>query len=280
MMECGTLTIRGKVRMSDEDSVFCARIYSMEEDIDNSITFGMVADGMGGGEKGEIASKYTVQVFAKNINEMVIRGDLSSEKIKEVMMKSVTEANDLVSNYARGHDIKMMGTTVTAAVVKADTMFVINIGDSRTYLISKDGNVKKKTKDHSYVQELVDNGFLDESEVRTHPQRNIVTRVVDGTKDAVPDFYQWKIYSGDTVVMCCDGLWGPLDDRVISKTVSSEGNIQEKARLLVETANELDGSDNISVVILRQLNGEKEENFISLSTKKKKLEASGVVYND
>ncbi len=280
MMECGMFTSRGKVRENDEDSVFCSYVHSTSEGLDNSVTLGIVADGMGGGEKGEIASRFAVQTLVKNVDEMVIQGDLSSEKIREVMAKSITEANDLVFKYARDHDIKMMGTTVTAALVKVDNIYVVNIGDSRTYLISRNGDVKKKTKDHSYVQELVDGGYLSELAVRSHPKRNIVTRVVDGTKDAIPDFYQWQIYKGDAVVLCCDGMWEPLDDRVIAKTVSSEGAIQEMVKLLIDTANELDGSDNISAVILKQLSGQEESNFISALTKKRKTEASEVLRVD
>lgn len=280
MMECGMLTSKGKVRENDEDSILYMRIRSMGEGLNNTVTLGVVADGMGGGESGEIASRYAVQVLTKNVNEMVIRGTLSSGEIKVVLLKSVSEANDLVAKYKKDHDIKMMGTTVTAALVKSDTMYVVNIGDSRTYLISRDGNVKKKTKDHSYVQELVDGGYLDAGGVRTHPQRNIVTRVVDGTKDAIPDFYQWQIFKGDTVVMCCDGMWEPLDDRIIAKTVSSEGDTQEKVKLLIETANELDGTDNISAVILRQLEGQEETEFIGALTKKKKSEVSEVLRSD
>lgn len=274
------LTSKGKVRENDEDSILYMRIRSMGEGLNNTVTLGVVADGMGGGESGEIASRYAVQVLTKNVNEMVIRDTLSSSEIKVVLLKSISEANDLVAKYKKDHDIKMMGTTVTAALVKSDTMYVVNIGDSRTYLISRDGNVKKKTKDHSYVQELVDSGYLDAGDVRTHPQRNIVTRVVDGTKDAIPDFYQWQIFKGDTVVMCCDGMWEPLDDRIIAKTVSSEGDTQEKVKLLIETANELDGTDNISAVILRQLEGQEETEFIGALTKKKKSEVSEVLRSD
>lgn len=272
MMDCGMTSIRGKIRENDEDSVFYSSLHGISEGVDNSITLGIVADGMGGGENGEIASRYAVHVLLKNVNDMVIKSNFSPDIIKQVLLKSIAEANELVSKYIKDHGVKTMGTTVTAALIKSDTVYVVNIGDSRTYLISKDGNVKKKTKDHSYVQELVDGGYLDESKVRSHPQRNIVTRVVDGTDDANPDFYQWQIFKGDSVVLCCDGMWEPLDDRVIAKTVSTEGNLQEKVRLLVDAANELDGSDNISVIVLKQLDGLEEKNYISEVTKRKRPE--------
>ena len=265
-------SIKGKIRENDEDSVFYSSLHGISEGVDNSITLGIVADGMGGGENGEIASRYAVHVLLKNVNDMVIKSNFSPDIIKQVLLKSIAEANELVSKYIKDHGVKTMGTTVTAALIKSDTVYVVNIGDSRTYLISKDGNVKKKTKDHSYVQELVDGGYLDESKVRSHPQRNIVTRVVDGTDDANPDFYQWQIFKGDSVVLCCDGMWEPLDDRVIAKTVSTEGNLQEKVRLLVDAANELDGSDNISVIVLKQLDGLEEKNYISEVTKRKRPE--------
>jgi protein phosphatase len=280
MMDCGLLSIKGKVRENDEDSIICMNISMMNEGKENTVTLAAVADGMGGGEKGEFASKYAIQRLVKSIIDIFLDGDLSSDKIKQAFSNSVSEANEFLKEYKRNNNIKMIGTTLTAVLINIDTMYVMNIGDSRTYLISKDGKIKKKTKDHSFVQKLVDEGFLDESNIRTHPQRNIVTRVIDGTDDSVPDFYEWRIYKGDTIVLCCDGLWEPLEDKVIGKTVSSGMNLQETVKLMVDTANTIDGSDNISAVILRQVEGQDEEPLLKVATRKLIAKTKENVSND
>lgn len=268
MMKYGLKSIIGKVREKDEDSIFVLSIQSNEENKNYSIAMGIVADGMGGGERGEIASSLAVKTISNNILKLIQENNLISNKIEEELKDSIKQANDKIKKYKIASSISEMGTTVTLALVISNDVYVANVGDSRTYLISSEGKILEKTKDHSYVQELVDNGMIKESEVRKHPNRNIITRVLDGEEDAIPDIYHWKIYKGEYLLLCCDGLWESLEDDVIGKTLILRDDPQEIVDELIELANELDGSDNISAILLKQMDDPEKNDILNVKTRR------------
>ena len=262
------LSIKGKVRENDEDSILCLTLKRGGGNSDTVGLFCALADGMGGGERGEIASSLAINVASKYSTDLILGSSLDENLIKDKMMKIVEESNDEIKKYRKEHNIENMGTTLTAALILKDRLFVVNIGDSRTYLIASDGKIRKKTKDHSYVQELVDNGFLTEDKIRDHPKRNLVTRIIDGEIGNFADFYHWQIFKGDTVLLCCDGFWEPLSDEFIGKSLSSDEDPQLIAESMAELANDIDGSDNISLIIIKpdiQLN---EKEYIESKTVK------------
>jgi protein phosphatase len=264
----GMLSIKGKVRENDEDSILCVTLKRGGGNSDTAGLFCALADGMGGGERGEIASLLAINVASKYSTDLILGSSLDENLIKEKMMKIVEESNDEIKKYRKEHNIENMGTTLTAALILKDQLFVVNIGDSRTYLIASDGKIRKKTKDHSYVQELVDNGFLTEDKIRDHPKRNLVTRIIDGEIGNFADFYHWQIFKGDTVLLCCDGFWEPLSDEFIGKSLSSDEDPQLIAESMAELANDIDGSDNISLIIIKpdiQLN---EKEYVESKTVK------------
>jgi serine/threonine protein phosphatase PrpC len=264
----GMLSIKGKVRENDEDSILCVNLKRGGGNSDTGGLFCALADGMGGGERGEIASSLAINVASKYSTDLILGSSLDENLIKDKMMKIVEESNDEIKKYRKEHNIENMGTTLTAALISKDQLFVVNIGDSRTYLIASDGKIRKKTKDHSYVQELVDNGFLTEDKIRDHPKRNLVTRIIDGEIGNFADFYHWQIFKGDTVLLCCDGFWEPLSDEFIGKSLSSDEDPQLIAESMAELANDIDGSDNISLIIIKpdiQLN---EKEYIESKTVK------------
>jgi len=264
----GMLSIKGKVRENDEDSILCVTLKRGGGNSDTAGLFCALADGMGGGERGEIASSLAINVASKYSTDLILGSSLDENLIKDKMMKIVEESNDEIKKYRKEHNIENMGTTLTAALILKDQLFVVNIGDSRTYLIASDGKIRKKTKDHSYVQELVDNGFLTEDKIRDHPKRNLVTRIIDGEIGNFADFYHWQIFKGDTVLLCCDGFWEPLSDEFIGKSLSSDEDPQLIAESMAELANDIDGSDNISLIIIKpdiQLN---EKEYVESKTVK------------
>jgi protein phosphatase len=270
LIEYGIMSIKGKVRQKDEDSAMCMiNVHGINGCVENTVSVAAVADGMGGGEKGEIASKIAVNTLIKNLTSSILEKELSKSVIIDLLTTSVREANQAIMEYAKENNLSSIGTTLTAALMESDQVYVVNIGDSRTYLISKDGRIKKKTKDHSYVQQLVDNGLLKEIDVKKHPQRNIVTKILNGGGDAEPDIYQWQIFRNDYVLLCCDGLWEPLTDEIIGKTISSGGSPQETVKTMVEAADEIDGSDNITAIILRKSDGMDEGQFLNVQTMKR-----------
>jgi len=264
----GMLSIKGKVRENDEDCILCVTLKRGGGNSDTAGLFCALADGMGGGERGEIASLLAINVASKYSTDLILGSSLDENLIKDKMMKIVEESNDEIKKYRKEHNIENMGTTLTAALILKDQLFVVNIGDSRTYLIASDGKIRKKTKDHSYVQELVDNGFLTEDKIRDHPKRNLVTRIIDGEIGNFADFYHWQIFKGDTVLLCCDGFWEPLSDEFIGKSLSSDEDPQLIAESMAELANDIDGSDNISLIIIKpdiQLN---EKEYVESKTVK------------
>jgi protein phosphatase len=225
---------------------------SYESHFESSITdicLCALADGMGGGSRGDVASGIALKAFVGSTRQLV-REDLDVSKIRKEIINAVSEANIAVNDYRRKNKIEEMGTTITAAFVLGKNMYVVNVGDSRTYVING-GKVQKKTKDNSYVQELVDAGRITSEQARIHPRRNEITRVLGFDKYVEVDFYEWRIFDGDSILLCCDGLWEPLGDDLIAQYASKNIPAVNLVKEMVEEANQLDGSDNISAILFR-----------------------------
>lgn len=140
-----------------------------------------------------------------------------------------------------------MGTTLVAATILDHVLYFANVGDSRLYLINKE--IRQLSKDHSMVEEMVRLGGLTEEEAKHHPDKNIITRAM-GVKDKVePDFFEYRLKGGDTILMCSDGLTNMVDDDEIFQIVKSARDIVEAVETLIQRANENGGSDNIGIVL-------------------------------
>jgi protein phosphatase len=204
--------------------------------------FAVVADGMGGHNAGEVASRIvvdTVREMLENADPEIIR--------KSDVQNMLAAANTAVYKNALENPERIgMGSTATMAVFSRDKVMIGQIGDSRAYHFSN-GKIKRITKDHSYVQLLIDSGYISEEDAKHHPQRNIITRAI-GTESVVEaDIYSISIKNGDTVLLCSDGLCGVLSDDDIASALSE--SIQTAADRLVDAALGSGGTDNISVVI-------------------------------
>jgi protein phosphatase len=143
-----------------------------------------------------------------------------------------------------------MATTVVISYMRGNKAYVVNVGDSRAYLI-RDGVIRQVTDDHTWVREMVSRGMITEEEGRNHPDRNMITRAVGAEKDIKPDFFVFDVYPGDTLIMCTDGLYGEVDDQRIAELSEGASTMHKLSRQLVEEANANGGSDNISVVCIR-----------------------------
>ena len=140
-----------------------------------------------------------------------------------------------------------MGTTVVAATIRDDYLYVANVGDSRLYLIDQD--IEQITRDHSLVEEMIRVGELQRKDARSHPDRNVITRAI-GVRDPVRiDFFDVKLEAGDKVLLCSDGLTNMLEDEDILRIIKKSGSLKEAAQRLVTEANKNGGHDNISVVL-------------------------------
>jgi PPM family protein phosphatase len=241
----------GLLRELNEDSVLC-NSFELKTHL-GTITAGLfaVADGMGGHNAGEIASDLAI----KTLQTECISGLLaqSSAPPPSILAAAFKKANRKVLDSATEGELKGMGTTLTAALVIGGDLYVAHIGDSRCYVINTRETIQV-TKDHSVVQELVDAGVITPAEARNHPRKNEITRVLGYSRNVVPELYYVKLYAGDNVLLCSDGLCGILDSNEIAETVMNATSPSHACADLTSQANLAGGPDNISVIVVKPNN--------------------------
>jgi serine/threonine protein phosphatase PrpC len=227
-------TDKGKIRRHNEDFVYAPK--------NNDGNFAVVADGMGGHKAGEVASKLVVDTITKTLK------DVPPENItEEVLSNTLISANKNVWNQSHSDRRKEgMGSTATVAVFNGSKAIVGHVGDSRAYLFRK-GVLSQITKDHSYVQMLVDNGIITKSEASKHPSKNIITRAVGTDEELDVDIYIVPLKKDDMILLCSDGLNIAVSDSDI-ETILGRG-AEYAVDGLVEAALKNGGSDNISVAL-------------------------------
>lgn len=238
MLKSFSVTDIGKKRKLNQDFVFAS-----EEPVGNLPNVFIVADGMGGHNAGDFASKCTVETMVREI-----RSSFEKSPIR-ILSKAIRDANDRIRRKA-GEDESLygMGTTVVAATCLGKYLQVANVGDSRLYVINED--IRQITRDHSLVEEMVRMGGLDRESARNHPDKNIITRAI-GARDTVEiDFFHEELSPGDIVLMCSDGLTNMLEDEEIGRILKGKGSLEERAEKLVAAANNNGGKDNIAVIII------------------------------
>ncbi len=208
----------------------------------------VVADGMGGHAAGEVASEMAVRFVARELGSL--KG-LSDDQVADRMRTAIRAANGAIfQRTLTEHDKRGMGTTVTALVLYETRFLIGQVGDSRAYLY-RDGTLIQLTKDHSYVQEQVDAGYLTPEQARSHPYSNVITRCVGANSDVMPDIYLGSVRPSDLFLLASDGLTGMLDDPRLSELVVAKGMPQELVDELIGDANRHGGLDNITAVVVR-----------------------------
>lgn len=239
MIKSFSITDIGKERELNQDYVF-----ESHERIGNLSNLFIVADGMGGHNAGDYASRFSVNKIVEGIESSFEQSPI------KILNQAIQNANSLLRRVAED-DISMkgMGTTLVAATIMGHFLQIANIGDSRLYIINGD-SIRQITRDHSLVEEMVRMGGIDREAARNHIDKNIITRAVGATDKLDIDFFQEELNVGDTILMCSDGLTNMLSDEEIRKIVNKQGEIEDKARILVKTANENGGKDNISVILI------------------------------
>ena len=206
----------------------------------------VVADGMGGHIAGEVASSMAIDTIVKTVNEIE-----EGQSSITVLRRAMSEANRVVFEASMKDDSLIgMGTTVVMALLAPDKYTVASIGDSRLYHF--DGSrLRRITKDHSYVQELVSAGLITEEQAKEHPQRNLVTRAVGTSRFEKADAGVRSWRRGDTLILCSDGLCGVLDDSEMEAVVRSEKDLLDLRDKLSELALERGSTDNITVIAVK-----------------------------
>jgi PPM family protein phosphatase len=208
----------------------------------------VVADGMGGHAAGEVASEMAVTFVARELDSL--RG-LSDKEVAERMQAAIKTANGAIfQRTLTEHDKRGMGTTVTALALFESRFLIGQVGDSRAYLL-RDDRLNQLTKDHSYVQEQVDAGYLTPEQARTHPYSNVITRCVGANSDVTPDMYGGTVRPKDVFLLASDGLTGMLEDYQLAELLSPDRMPQEEVDALIAEANRHGGLDNITAIIVR-----------------------------
>ena len=230
-MKTYSITDTGALREMNQDYFFAS-----DEPVGNLPNLYIVADGMGGHKAGDYASRYTTQRIVASVSRS------SGEE-------PVTANRLLITEAAEDEAKKGMGTTLVAATIIDGRLYVANVGDSRLYIIGTDG-IRQITRDHSLVAEMVRIGEVGAKEAREHPDKNIITRAVGAGEEVEADFFEVELKKDDHILICTDGLTNMVEDEEICSIILRDASIEERAGLLVKTANDNGGKDNITVMII------------------------------
>ncbi len=244
------LTDKGLVREANED---CIGISTLA----NGITVCVVCDGMGGAAGGKIASEIGEETFINALASHALEFEsfkFDSKKIKLAIKDSIEKANMAILERAR-EDLSLygMGCTLNALIFfeGKSKVYYANVGDSRLYMIKKK-EIKQLTKDHSYVQMLVDNKDITPEEAENHPQKNLITKALGIREEIEPDIFERRFYSKNEIyfLLCSDGLHGLVSKEKLKKVALSNTTVEEKVFTYIRLANEEGGYDNISAILL------------------------------
>lgn len=239
MVHAFSITDIGRKRQLNQDYVFTCVV-----PLGNLPNLFVVADGMGGHKAGDYASKCTVETIVEEV---------AKSKKKEpvaILDDAIQTANRLIRKKSlEDENLDGMGTTVVASTYLDGILYVANVGDSRLYVIGDD--IKQITRDHSLVEEMVRLGGIDRAAARNHPDKNIITRAIGAASSVNVDYFEVALKPEDIVLMCSDGLTNMIEDKDILEIVRTEGDLKTKADLLIKTANENGGKDNIAVLLMQ-----------------------------
>ena len=236
-------THEGQVRELNEDSL-------RWEPIDDDLTLCAVADGMGGHDRGEVASQLAVETLFEQVAKKAAGShEWDQQSLKDLIRGAFYKANLSVLECGRDNDSNM-GTTLTTAMLYHRTdAYLANVGDSRAYLI-RDGALQQVTRDHSLVAYLVQMGELTKEQARTHPSGNILVRSVGSTEDVEIDVFHVSLNPGDSLLLATDGLWSELPDEDILMILEGAKDPKDACAQLVVRCNEAGGKDNITCLIV------------------------------
>ncbi len=221
------MTDRGKKREKNEDSVYADG------------TLFIIADGMGGHNAGEVASRMATDIISERLKGI-------KENRREEITDAVAFANAEIYKAAEGQ-FSGMGTTVDVCLFDGKSLHIGHVGDSRVYLLH-DGELTKLTVDHSYVEMLLSKGEITREEADNYPMKNMITRAVGVSGGITTDYYEKSVSEGDILLLCTDGLTNAVSEKDIKNILGSEKDIENAVKRLIDTANANGGPDNITVI--------------------------------
>lgn len=224
-------------------------VYKTDESIGTLENLYIVADGMGGHQAGDYASKFTVEHVRMEVER---NQSLSPPQLLE---QAIQTANTQLIKKAQEEDhLSGMGTTVVAATVVENILYFANVGDSRLYIINH--GIKQLSKDHSLVEEMVRLGGIRAEDAKHHPDKNIITRAIGAKEEVIVDTFEHRMVPGDIILMCSDGLSNMVEDDEIFELIQGSRDMVEAVEALVKKANQHGGNDNIGVVLFKPQIGE------------------------
>lgn len=239
LMEYSAKTNIGRVKENNEDSFLTL--------IKKDVSIFAVADGMGGHDFGEEASLIATTFIKESCKDEVCKKDIKKfildtfQKINKKINKIGVEKKALLG----------MGTTLTLAVIVDNRLYVGHVGDSRLYIANKD--IKQITKDHSYVEELIDKGMISRSEAKNHPKKHIITRALGTIEQIKVDIIEYSIMSNDVIIVCSDGLTNLVDDYEIRDIIFKNKYLEDANKELIDLANNRGGYDNMTIVTIKYI---------------------------
>lgn len=241
-MQAWGLTDPGMIRPQNQDDYAIVKLGKEQLLV-------LVCDGMGGARSGNIASKMAVEVFSEEVRRTA-RSNMKPERIDQMLKDSVELANKAVFEQSQlSEEYKGMGTTLVAAFFQKDQLTVVNVGDSRAYLLNPDG-IHSITIDHSLVELMVQRGELTRETAKNHPGKNLITRAVGTEADVECDLYHISLKKTDSVLLCSDGLSNIMSDQEILFEVVHGVNKSDCCQRLLKIANYRGAPDNVTVALV------------------------------
>jgi serine/threonine protein phosphatase PrpC len=250
------MTVRAGIEVSSQSDIGCLRqnnedSFGYWEPEDDELfrrkgRLAVVADGMGGYEGGQEASRLAVETV------MSVYRDFAGDDPQAALNEALRTAHEHIREYSFAHpELRGMGTTCTAAAIVQRALYYVHVGDTRLYRI-RDGQITKVTRDHSYVGRLVEAGMISPQEAEHHPQRNILTAALGSNPELIMDSpgHPEPLLPDDVLLICSDGLWGQVSDAELLDAVENH-SAEQASHKLIELARERGGPDNITVEILR-----------------------------
>jgi len=244
-MHVSGLTDTGQVRNHNEDVLFHST-----EPVGPLPNLFIVADGMGGHNAGEVASSKSLEHCCNFIRNSTDPVSATPNDIRDILVAAAQQANRNVFELSvSNREYSGMGTTFSACAIIGNTLVVAHIGDSRIYTISP-GGITQITTDHTYVEEMVQAGKISRSEARTHPRRNVLTKVLGCDPMTAADGTIHSLEGVDSVLLCSDGLTDMITDEQILEIVTQNTSIEARSEVLINAANQEGGRDNITAIII------------------------------
>ena len=240
-MEVGFKTDKGKMRSNNEDACY---VMPREKVF-------IIADGVGGSNSGEIASRTAVNGIAKYVARNPMKGMARADRIQKYFNNGIRDVNFAVlESSQRFEENRGMATTLVICYIRGNKMYVMNVGDSRAYLFRK-GKLKQITEDHTYVNSLLKAGVITPEQAEHHENKNMITRAVGADYHIQADFVVTPLKEGDIILLCTDGLYGEVSPDDIIRKFKEGKTMGETCSDLIDMANENGGNDNITIICLK-----------------------------